>query len=124
MTDTIADMFTQIQNGQSARKTKITIPHSRVKMAILNILKNGGKISNFHEVKVDKFNRIELDLGSRNWLIKRISRPGRRVYAANGKIPQPRGPEGLIIISTSEGMMTGEQARQKGLGGEVIGEVI
>lgn len=123
MTDTIADMFTQIQNGQSARKAMITIPHSKVKMAILNILKNSGKINNFRQVKEDELNRIELELGQRYFLMKRISRPGRRVYASNGKIPQPRSPEGLIIMSTSEGMMTGEIARQKGLGGEVIGEV-
>ncbi len=121
MTDPIADMFTQIQNAQKARKSTVIIPFSKVKMAILNILKNSDKITNFHQVKEN--NRIELGLGHGDTYIKRISRPGRRVYASNGRMPQPRSPKGLIIVSTSEGMMTGQDALKKGLGGEIIGEV-
>lgn len=127
MTDPIAEMFVQIQNAQSAGKGIITVPFSKVKMAILHILQQSNKINSFRET-IDKkqpaAKKIEIELLEKGSFIKRISRPGRRVYASNGRIPRPKSPRGLLIFSTSEGMMTGEEARKKGLGGEIIGEVV
>lgn len=124
MNDPISEMFVQIQNAQSVDRESIIIPFSKVKMAILATLKQNKKIVDFNETKDKKISKIEIKLTDDNALIKRVSRPGRRVYASNGQIPRPRSPKGLIIISTSEGIMTGEDARKKGLGGEVIGEII
>ena len=127
MNDPIADMFIQIQNAQNAQKKTLDVEFSKVKMAILNILKECQKINNFREI-VDKrrpaVKKIEIELSQKGSLIKRISRPGRRVYVSGSRIPRPKSPRGLLILSTSEGMMTGEEARKKGLGGEIIGEVI
>ena len=120
--DPIAEMFCQIVNAQAAQKEKLAVPFSKIKMAILAILKENGKIENFQEIKTDKFRQIEIILGKAGFVIHRISRPGRRVYASNGKIPKAKTYQGLVIVSTSEGIMVGEEARKKGLGGEVIGE--
>ena len=120
--DPIADMFAQIQNAQMVDKKKLEVPFSKTKMAILAILKNSGKIIDFHERQDKNFKKITIDLAESKSSLKRISHPGRRVYADNGNIPVSRSPEGLIIVSTSSGMMTGEEARKKGLGGEIIAE--
>ncbi len=130
MTDPIAEMFVQIQNAQNAGKDTVSVHFSKVKMAILDILQRSHKINSFRQI--DDKNRpaakkIEIKLSeqsSQRMQIKRISCPGRRVYASNGRIPRPKSPKGLLIFSTSEGMMTGEEARKKGLGGEFIGEVV
>jgi len=120
--DPIADMFAQIQNAQMVDKKKLEVPFSKTKMAILAILKSAGKIIDFHERQDKNFKKITIDLAESKSSLKRISRPGRRVYADNGNIPVSKSPEGLIIVSTSSGMMTGEEARKKGLGGEIIAE--
>jgi len=120
--DPIAEMFAQIQNAQMVDKKKLEVPFSKTKMAILAILKSAGKIIDFHERQDKNFKKITIDLAESKSSLKRISRPGRRVYADNGNIPVSKSPEGLIIVSTSSGMMTGEEARKKGLGGEIIAE--
>lgn len=117
--DPIAQMFTTIRNSQSAGKVTIKVPFSNIKMAVLEILKLKGIISDYRKLEKE----IEIKLLSNKMLnLDRISRPGRRVYARNGNIPLSKSDRGIIIISTSEGIMSGEDARKKGLGGEIIGE--
>lgn len=122
--DPIADMFSQIKNAVNARKKNLSVPYSKLKMAILEILKNGGYIVDFKVETVDKFKRIEIGLTGRVLKIQRVSKPGRRVYAISSQIPRVRTPRGLFIISTSEGLLSGEEARKKGIGGEIIAEIV
>jgi len=125
--DPIAEMFIQIQNARSVGKPMLEVSFSKMKMAILGILKNNGKILDFRLRDEKNFKKIMVELiptALTGGLIKRVSRPGRRVYTSNGYLPRPKSPKGLVIVSTSQGMMTGEEARKKGLGGEIIGEVV
>jgi len=130
--DTLADMFAQIKNAQNAQKDIITIPFSKIKLAILEILKNHKQVGNYHLIDTDKdgkklnpnLKKIEITLGNYNKIdIRRVSRPGRRIYATSVNIPYKRRPQSLIIVSTSKGVLEGEAARKKGLGGEVIAEI-
>lgn len=123
--DPIADMFSQIYNAQQSGIKKVVVEFSKMKMAILEILKNEGKIADFHKGEEKGFATIEIKLASaQNWQAKKVSKPGRRVYASNGKIPRAKTYKGLVIVSTSEGIMAGEEARKKGHGGEIIAEVV
>lgn len=123
--DPIAEMFVQIRNAQDIHKKSLVVSFSRHKLAILKVLKENHQIADFREIMENKFKNIEIKLISdRLILIRRLSRPGRRIYSASSRIPQPKTPQGLVIVSTSEGIMKGEEARGKGLGGEVIAEVI
>lgn len=125
--DPIAEMFIQIQNARSVGKPMLEVSFSKTKMAILEILKEAAKILNFSVREEKNFKKIIIELvpaALPGGFIKRVSRPGRRVYASFGNLPRPKSPKGLVIVSTSQGMMTGEEARKKGLGGEIIGEVI
>lgn len=121
--DPIAEMFSQIKNIQNASKSELAVPFSKIKMAILAILKDAGKIKDYQEITTGKLRQIKISLSKSVFSVQRVSRPGRRVYASNGKIPQPKTYKGLVIVSTPEGMMISEEARKKGLGGEVIAEV-
>ncbi len=122
--DPIAEMFTQIKNAQGAKKKSLKIPYSKLKMAILAILKENGYIAVFTEVTEDKFKKIEIILTGEFLKIQRVSKPGRRVYSASAQLPRIRTPRGLFIVSTSEGLMAGEMARKKGLGGEIVAEIV
>ena len=122
--DPIADSFVQIKNAINARKKSLKIPHSKLKMAILAILKSNGYVSDFKEVSEDKFKKIEINLTGSILKIQRVSRLGRRVYSSSSRIPRKRTPKGLFIVSTPEGIMSGEQARKKGVGGEILAEII
>lgn len=123
--DPIADMFCQIYNAQQSGAEKVVVEYSKMKLAILDILKKAGKLADFHKGEEKGFATIEIKLvGSQKWQAKKISKSGRRVYASNGKIPRPKTYRGLIIVSTPEGMMAGEEARKKGHGGEIIAEVV
>ncbi|WP_448567200.1 30S ribosomal protein S8 [Thalassotalea ganghwensis] len=127
MTDPIADMFTRIRNGQSAAKTAVTMPSSKVKVAIANLLKEEGYISDF---SVSGDAKPELTVALKYFegkevieSIKRVSRPGLRVYKGRDELPQVLAGMGIAIVSTSKGMMTDRAARSAGLGGEIIGFV-
>jgi small subunit ribosomal protein S8 len=122
--DPIADSFTQIKNAISARKKSLKIPHSKLKMAILEILKNNGYISDYKVISEAKFKKIEINLTGVILKIQRVSRPGRRIYSAASQIPRKRTPKGMFIVSTSEGLMSGDEARKKGVGGEVLAEIV
>ena len=127
MTDPIADMFTRIRNGQSAAKVAVTMPSSKVKVAIANLLKEEGYISDF---SVAEGTKPELTVELKYFegkevieVIKRVSRPGLRVYKGAQELPKVLAGMGIAIISTSKGLMTDRAARNAGLGGEVLGFV-
>lgn len=147
--DPIADMFSQIRNAQEAGKDSLYVPFSKVKMAILEILKNNHYIKSYGQIdaskkipvkmeEIEKTNRattpkkkhkalLEIVLDKNHlthYKIQRVSKPGRRVYAQSNKLPKARSPQGIVIVSTSEGLMVGEDARKKSLGGEVMAEII
>lgn len=127
MTDPIADMFTRIRNGQSAAKTAVTMPSSKVKVAIANLLKEEGYISEFTVAEGAKPElTVELKYFEGKEVIetiKRVSRPGLRVYKGAQELPKVLAGMGIAIISTSKGLMTDRAARNAGLGGEVLGFV-
>ena len=122
--DPIADMLTRIRNAQKAQRPTLEMPHSRMKESIANLLKREGYIS---EVAVEGTPRKQLKLklkyqGKRGVIegLRRRSSPGLREYVGARDIPRVRGGLGTAIVSTSEGLMTGVQARQKNLGGELL----
>jgi small subunit ribosomal protein S8 len=126
MTDPIADMFTRIRNGSKAKFEKVDIPSSRLKREILKILKEEGFIKNFKVVTDEqKHEAIRVFLkydNSRNEVIhvRRVSKPGRRVYVGNDRIPSVMSGLGLSVLSTSKGILTDKDARKANVGGEVL----
>ena len=128
MTDPIADMLTRIRNAVMARHTEVTIPASNIKVAIAKILKDEGYIRDFSISRDTPQGTIHVALryvDRRPVLtqLKRVSKPGLRVYTRRDAIPRVRGGLGTAIISTPQGVMTGRQAYQQGLGGEVLAYV-
>ena len=126
ITDTIADMLTRIRNANSAKHESVDIPASNVKKAIAQILLDEGFISSFEEVNDGKFANIVINLkyGPKGEKVitglKRISKPGLRIYAGAEELPKVLGGLGIAIISTSKGVMTDKNARKLGIGGEVL----
>ena len=130
MTDPIADMLTRIRNGLQAGHESVAIPASKVKVEIARILKQEGFINNYTvegETAKDKVVTIELKYGPDNTKVitglKRISKPGLRVYAKGDNIPRVLNGLGVAIISTSKGLMSDRDARKANLGGEVVAYV-
>ena len=127
MSDPIADMLTRIRNANSAYHEKVEMPASTVKAAVLNILKEEGCVKNFESVNNGKTLKVTLKYGSNKEKvisgIKRISKPGLRVYAKKEELPRVLGGLGIAVISTSQGVMSDKTARKLGLGGEVIAYV-
>ena len=128
VSDPIADMLTRIRNGSRARHTDILVPASRTKRAIAEILVDEGFIEDFDEIRegVQPDLRIKLKYVGKVPVIsglKRVSKPGLRVYAAKTDIPRVLGGLGVVIVSTSHGIMTGSRARKAQLGGEVLAYV-
>ena len=127
MTDPIADMFTRIRNGQSAAKVAVTMPSSKVKVAIANLLKEEGYISDFSvagDVKPELSVELKYFEGKEVIeVIKRVSRPGLRIYKSCDELPKVLAGMGIAIVSTSKGLMTDRAARSAGIGGEVLGFV-
>ncbi len=126
MTDPIADFLTRIRNANSVNHEKVEIPASRLKRTLAQILKDEGMIRDFEYVEDGKQGilRVHLKYGPNKQKVitglKRISRPGLRVYAKKDEVPRILGGLGLAIVSTSQGVMTDKQARKLGLGGEVL----
>ncbi|MEM2915483.1 MAG: 30S ribosomal protein S8 [Candidatus Bathyarchaeia archaeon] len=126
MQDPIADMLTTIRNGQMANQKKVEVPHSKIKVAILRVLQKEGYIQNFEEIDEGnnkKSLHIYLKYHNRQPVIKeiqRVSRTSCRVYTGVDKIPKVHGRLGTVILSTSEGILSGREARRKRVGGEVI----
>jgi small subunit ribosomal protein S8 len=128
-TDPIADLLTRIRNGARAKHPRVDIPASKLKVEIARILKDEGYLANFKlvEEKGKKTLRVFLrytpDRRSVITDLKRISRPGSRRYTGKADIRQVVGGMGISIISTPRGLMTGQEARKEGVGGEVVCEV-
>jgi small subunit ribosomal protein S8 len=124
MTDPISDMLTRIRNGQAARKTSVTMPTSKMKVAIAKVLKDEGYIADYSISTEDKATlTITLKYFEGKAVIeslKRVSRPGLRIYKQKGDLPKVNGGLGIAIISTSLGLMTDRAARKAGHGGEVL----
>jgi small subunit ribosomal protein S8 len=129
MTDPIADMLTRLRNANSAYHDEVTMPSSKIKTHICEILKQEGYIASWQveDAEVGKTLKIELKFGPNRERsiagIKRISKPGLRVYAKSTGLPRVLGGLGVAIISTSTGLLTDRQASRKGVGGEVIAYV-
>jgi small subunit ribosomal protein S8 len=126
LTDPIADMLARIRNANKALHDTVEMPSSRAKVEIARLLKEEGYVRDYRIEEGESFNRlvIELKYGrNRERIItdlKRISKPGRRVYARKDRLPRVLGGMGTAILSTSNGVMTSRTAEQKGIGGEVI----
>lgn len=126
MTDPIADFLTRIRNANMVRHESLEVPASKTKLEIANILKAEGFIKNFDYTSDDKQGviRVLLKYGPNNERVitglKRISKPGLRVYAKTGDIPKVLNGLGIAIVSTSEGVITDKEARAKNIGGEVL----
>ncbi|MFL5884278.1 MAG: 30S ribosomal protein S8 [Thermoleophilaceae bacterium] len=129
MTDPIADFLTRIRNGLSADHETVDIPASKFKVEVARILREQGYITDYstEPARVGEVLRVVLRYTEdRKPVIsgmERVSRPGRRTYVGAGEIPKVLGGMGTTILSTSTGIMTGHQARQKGVGGEVVAYV-
>ncbi len=125
-TDPIADMITRIRNGQLRKLNTVSIPNSRLRAKILDVLKDEGYISNYKILSEKQNNKsLIVDLKYNNGIpviknIARISKPGRRVYAKANSIPKIQNGLGIAIVSTSMGIMSDNDARSKKIGGEVI----
>ena len=127
VTDPIADMLTRIRNAVMVRRPTASVPSSKLKLALAKILKSEGFIENFDVVKGDAPQdviRVRLhyrdDGGSSITGLKRVSKPGLRIYVGKGEIPRYYGGLGVAILSTSKGIMTGRQAWRDGIGGELL----
>ena len=126
MTDPIADMLTRIRNANNAKHKSVDIPASNIKKQISEILLREGYIKNYEVIDDDKQGIIRIDIkyGENDEKVisglKRISKPGLRVYAKNSEVPKVLGGLGIAIISTSKGIITDEEARNSNVGGEVI----
>ncbi len=124
MSDPIADMLTRIRNGQSAAKAEVVMPASNMKQSIAKVLKDEGFIKDF---SVSKDVKAEMTVSLKYFegrpvieKIKRVSRPGLRIYKNKDELPKVLNGLGISIVSTSKGMMTDSQARTAGVGGEVV----
>jgi len=128
-TDPVADFLTRIRNGIKARHQKIDVPASKLKLEIARILKEEGYVANYKTTEEEgmKVIRVYLKYSPDNSAaisdIKRISRPGCRVYVGKTEIPRILGGLGINILTTPKGVMTGKQARKEGVGGEVLCEI-
>jgi small subunit ribosomal protein S8 len=125
MSDPIADMLTRIRNAQGVQKTNVSMPSSKVKVAIANVLKDEGYIEDF--AVTTEGGKSELNIGLKYYVgrpvierIERVSRPGLRIYKGKDEIPQVMNGLGVAIVSTPRGVMTDRKARATGVGGEVL----
>jgi small subunit ribosomal protein S8 len=129
ITDPIADMLTRIRNAQKVKKTEVLIPHSKLKFEIAKVLKHENYIESFERVEEANFPQIKINLKyEKNGepaikCIRRVSKPGQRIYVSKNEVSNVLNNLGIAIISTSAGLMTNKEAKKKGIGGEVICEI-
>ena len=124
--DSISDLLTRIRNAHTARKRLVVMPYSKMKQQVADILKSNGFLESVKVATDGGFKSLELTLPvdpERITSLIRVSKPGRRVYTSVHDIPLILGGRGIVIISTSSGVMTGRDARKEGLGGELICKV-
>lgn len=123
-TDPIADMLTRIRNAQKARKLAVRFPGSRVKRQILEVLAKHSFVGSITEEKSGAVNMLLVELPTDKELnIKRVSKPGQRIYVQANELKSVKNGLGIAVVSTSQGMMTNSEARKKGIGGEIICEL-
>jgi small subunit ribosomal protein S8 len=127
-TDPIADFLTAIRNANTARKTDVTVPSSKIKVEIARVLKAEGFIDEYAVVPDEKQGRITVTLRyvDRERVInkiKRVSKPGRRIYLGKAEIPRVQGGLGISILTTPRGVLTDREAKRAGVGGEVLAQV-
>ncbi|MGR9105537.1 MAG: 30S ribosomal protein S8 [Gammaproteobacteria bacterium] len=125
MTDPVADMLTRIRNGQKAGKLEVAMASSKLKRAIAAVLKDEGYIRDYSEETQGEKANLQITLKYHQGTpviaaIKRVSRPGLRIYRAKEELPSVMGGLGISIVSTSKGVMTGKAAKAQGVGGEVL----
>jgi small subunit ribosomal protein S8 len=124
--DPISDMLTRIRNAGMAQKSETTMPATKILVAIANILKSEGYIKDFEVIEKRPQNQLVVTLSygpdKRHAIreIKRVSKPGLRVYAGKSELPRVRSGLGIAIVSTPPGVLTGYEARRRGIGGEVL----
>jgi small subunit ribosomal protein S8 len=125
MTDPISDMLTRIRNGQKARKVSVTMPASKAKNAVAGVLKDEGYISDYSTST--EGNKADLTIELKYFegkpvieRVQRVSKPGLRIYRGKDELPKVLGGLGVAIVSTSAGVMSDKQAREQGIGGEVL----
>ena len=129
MTDPIADFLTRLRNANSAYHDQVVLPHSKIKANIAEILKREGYITGYKDEPGEKGKNlvVELKFGPNRERsiagLRRVSKPGLRVYAKSTNLPRVLGGLGVAILSTSSGLLTDKQAQQKGVGGEVLAYV-
>lgn len=125
MTDQIADLLVRLRNAAAVNKLDVVMPFSKMKEAILNILKNEGFLKDVKVLEDKKIKNIKVTIASNKMPshLKQISKPGHRIYLRAKEIKVPLRGFGLAIVSTSQGMLTAKEANKKGLGGELICEV-
>jgi len=127
-TDPIADMLTRIRNAINVRKSEVSMPHSKVKQSVAELLRDSGFVAevSVSDAPVGKTLKIVINNEFENAKIteiNRLSKPGRREYVGAADIPTVKRGRGIVIVSTSKGMMTGAQAKKQGVGGELICKV-
>jgi small subunit ribosomal protein S8 len=129
MTDPIADMLTRLRNAIMAHKSEVVMPFSKLKMNILSLLQKEGYLSNVEKIEDGKFPELKVTIKYNDAResainsIKRVSKPGQKIYAKHTELPVVLNNYGIAIISTSKGLMTNVEAKKQGLGGEVVCEV-
>ena len=126
--DPIADMLTRIRNAIMVNKNTVNMPHSKIKEGVANILKEEGFINGVETIDTTGFKRLNITINepgtnAKISEIQRVSAPGRRRYAKATDIPVIMNGRGMVIVSTSQGMMNGDEARAKNIGGELICKV-
>ncbi len=124
-TDPIADLLTRIRNASRVKKETLTVPYSNFKNEILNLLKKRGYVTDIKVVKNGKFRELEVSIPQTDepLHLKRISKPGQRIYIKRNEVPKVLEGLGMAIISTSKGLMDDNEARKQNIGGELLCEI-
>ncbi|KKU19768.1 MAG: 30S ribosomal protein S8 [Candidatus Saccharibacteria bacterium GW2011_GWA2_46_10] len=127
-TDPIADMLTRIRNAIAIGQSEVSLPHSKLKEQVAKILADSGFLTSIKTTRANSRKEMQIVINDKDnppviTQINRLSRPGRRQYVSVGKIPKVKSGRGIVVLSTSKGIMSGPQAKQKGIGGELICEV-
>ena len=125
LTDPIADLLTRIRNASMARKDTLMVPYSGMKMAVLKVLKEHNFIQEFNNMKNNDFEEINIVLNPmrQDINLRKISKPGQRIYVKTTQLRKIHGGLGVAVVSTPKGIMSGEDAKKQKLGGELICEV-
>lgn len=127
-TDPIADMLSRIRNAIAIGRSEVNLPHSKLKEEVAKILTESGFLVDVKTSQTDGPKQIQIIINDKESSpviteINRLSRPGRRQYVSVSEIPRVKGGRGIVVLSTSQGLMSGHKAKQKGIGGELICEV-